>query len=160
MYFLSPENNCKITLMQDSIYIKTVICHRQERRQIRKEMPASNRYVGRQIIQRGGMIGRQKIYRKKHRSIENLLVLACPMQGTNNENQLGNYFLSCLALILFWSDGLLLRYFVLGFITSWAFHCTTVDIVYNVTRVGTHLYCSPETVKCPESLEQCRVFSG
>lgn len=57
------------------------------------------------------------------------------MQGKNNKNYLRNYFLSCLALILFWSDSLLLRYFVLGFITSWAFHCTTVDIVYNVTRL-------------------------
>ncbi|TEA37698.1 hypothetical protein DBR06_SOUSAS9210014, partial [Sousa chinensis] len=29
-----------------------------------------------------------------------------------------------------------LYYFSLQFLTSWAFHCTTVDVIYDVVRVA------------------------
>jgi hypothetical protein len=41
--------------------------------------------------------------------------------------------------MIFWgglTDDLLLTLFLLYFLASWASHCTTLDVIYDVTRVA------------------------
>lgn len=57
-------------------------------------------------------------------------------------------------IFFFWlSSDPLLKYFPQRVLTSWAFHCTTVDVIYDHHEGVNHKHCSPQTRQSPSSLQ-------